>query len=510
MAADQRTPLSDISLRDLYRLLDPVTVPAASPRASFINWGLSYECTPLAVFEPETEHECELVLELARREGKTVRAAGVGHSPSDLACTSGYMLRTEKLNKIIQVNTEKNYVLAQGGVTLNALHAVLATHNLAMINVGSISDQTLAGVVTTATHGTGVRFKVISTHVRSLTLLLADGSRVRCSREEHSDLFLASLCGLGSTGLILQIQLEVGPAFRLKETQVSVPFHDVVQALDAYANAAEHVRLWWFPQADVVRVSSADRTNEPKNPVGTFLWHSFIGFHLIQFLFFLGRYIQGLNPWICRLSARLDREKTTTVDDSWRVFNVDCKYPQFTTEWAIPYEKTSACLLELRNWLEEEHADPQGLRPHFPIEIRFSDGDDIWLSPSNSQRTTWIGIIQYKYVNSGKPDLFVLVTHADELTRLVFFSRPYGLNVPYRKLFERFEHILARHDGRPHWAKSHPLRSADLRKLYPRFDNFIHVLQTVDPNGIFRNEYIERHLFDKPYDERVFKRIQSS
>ena len=161
-----------------------------------------------------------------------------------------------------QVNTEKRYVVAQGGITLNAVHAGLAAHGLAVINVGSISDQTLAGVVTTATHATGMNFKVISTHVLSLVLLLADGSRVRCSREERADLFIASLCGLGSTGLILQIQLEVGPAFHMKEVQESVPFDDVVLNLDTIANSAEHVRLWWFPQAGVVRVSSANRTDE--------------------------------------------------------------------------------------------------------------------------------------------------------------------------------------------------------------------------------------------------------
>lgn len=96
----------------------------------------------------------------------------------------------------------------------------------------------------------------------SLTLLLADGSRVRCSRQDYPELFTASLCGLGSTGLILQIQLEVGPGFRLKETQESLPFTSAVDNLQEIATASEHVRLWWFPQADTIRVSSADRTSE--------------------------------------------------------------------------------------------------------------------------------------------------------------------------------------------------------------------------------------------------------
>ena len=96
--------LVHIPLQTLYNLLQPITLPKTSPRAKFTNWGQTYTCSPLAVFEPENDYQCELVLELARREGKTVRAVGVGHSPSDLACTSGYMLRTAKLDRVLEVS----------------------------------------------------------------------------------------------------------------------------------------------------------------------------------------------------------------------------------------------------------------------------------------------------------------------------------------------------------------------------------------------------------------------
>ena len=101
------TPLvarfKNIPLQNLYALLQPITVPSSSPRGTFSNWGQSYHCKPLAIFEPENEYQCELILELARREGKTVRAVGVGHSPSDIACTNEFMLRTEKLNRLLEV-----------------------------------------------------------------------------------------------------------------------------------------------------------------------------------------------------------------------------------------------------------------------------------------------------------------------------------------------------------------------------------------------------------------------
>ena len=90
----------------------------------------------------------------------------------------------------------------------------------------------------------------------------------------------------------------------------------------------------------------------------------------------------------------------------------------------------------------------------------------------------------------------------------ILSSRPYGFNVPYREFFQAFEKILVRHQGRPHWAKPHHLRRDELRALYPCFDDFTRVLDTVDPTGIFRNEYIHRHIMGRAVDARVFKSIR--
>jgi len=96
-------PPSDISLDELYRLLKPVAVDGSSAAAVFQNWGRTFRCRPSSVFRPETEHQLELIVELARREKQTVRAVGIGHSPSDLACTSGYMIQMHRLDEIIEV-----------------------------------------------------------------------------------------------------------------------------------------------------------------------------------------------------------------------------------------------------------------------------------------------------------------------------------------------------------------------------------------------------------------------
>ncbi len=94
---------SRLPLHELYLRLQPVTVARDTSAAVFENRGRTFRCTPSTIFRPESEGQLELILELARRERQTVRAVGVGHSPSDLACTSGYMIQMNQMDKIIEV-----------------------------------------------------------------------------------------------------------------------------------------------------------------------------------------------------------------------------------------------------------------------------------------------------------------------------------------------------------------------------------------------------------------------
>lgn len=146
MSSQFETKLEDIPLQLLYDLLRPITVSASSTR--FNNWGRAFFCTPLAIFEPESEYQCKLILELARREGRTVRAVGVGHSPSDLACTSGYMMRLTKMNRLIQVGSTTS--ASSFNISLNAAGSFGSFHfaRLLIIHFPFRSLQTYHGGVT--------------------------------------------------------------------------------------------------------------------------------------------------------------------------------------------------------------------------------------------------------------------------------------------------------------------------------------------------------------------------
>ena len=96
--------LANTSTADLERATSLVAVSSTSPLARFTNWANTFECKPQRVFAPTTELECRQIVELARREKVDLRPVGVGHSPSDLACTSGWMVRMDHFEGAINVS----------------------------------------------------------------------------------------------------------------------------------------------------------------------------------------------------------------------------------------------------------------------------------------------------------------------------------------------------------------------------------------------------------------------
>ncbi|KAK1925844.1 putative D-arabinono-1,4-lactone oxidase [Papiliotrema laurentii] len=473
--------LSQVQIEQLRSALEPISVPSRSRLATFSNWAETFHCRPERVFQPTTVLQCRQILELARREGARVHPVGVGHSPSDLACTKGWLMRMQGLTGLIEVNHEKSSAAFYAGTILHDIHAELAQTQppLALPNIGSISDQTIGGLISTASHGSGIHFPVLSKHVKSLTLALPlpGAPVVRASPTEDPELFQASLCGLGATGLLLEVEIEVEAAFRLRETKEAKSVEYVLDNLDEIKGSAQHVRVWWYPDGKGMVVGRADRTYEPAKPSPSLMAH-ILGYHVTQFFLFVARFIPPFSPFVGWWAWWLSKEDSEVVDDGYKVLNFDCLFPQYALEWAIPAENTKQCLEELRDWIDAEAANPSGLRTHFPVEIRWTCADDIWLSPSYGRETTWIGVVTY---------------------------RPYGLPVPYRKFQERFAEILASHQGRPHWAKQHALKPKDLEALYPKFNDYRAVLERVDPNHVLRSEYVRRHLEGEPIADRVFK-----
>ncbi|CAB4422990.1 unnamed protein product [Rhizophagus irregularis] len=435
----------------------------------FSNWSKVFECKPELFFMPENEDDIIKIVELAKRYNKNVRAIGAGHSPSDLACTEGLMINMDNFNKIIEIDSENKTVTAEAGTRVYKLNEVLQKNGLALSNLGSISEQSIAGAISTATHGSGINFGNISSRVIRLTLLTASKGIINCSADENDDVFKASLCSIGALGIILKVKIRCESAFKLESKQFPMKFNDILNNLDSIVNSAEHVRFWYFPHTENCIIWKADKTIKELNPQKQNYFKDYIiSFHLYQFLLYILRYFPSKLPLLNQkmFNYKFSQEKQF-VDDSYKQFNFDCLFPQYTSEWAIPLEKTKEALERLYDWINN---NKENVFVHYPVEVRFSDKDDIWLSPAYNRKVCYIGVIMY---------------------------RPYDKPVSYKKLWAVFEKIMRSYDGRPHWAKAHTMTTIELEKTYPKFKEFIKLQKSLDPNGIFLNSYLKRHLFNQ-------------
>ncbi|SCV73241.1 BQ2448_7166 [Microbotryum intermedium] len=578
--------LAHLTTSELIKLVALIRSLRSSSQSVFTNWATTYSCQTTSLFRPTNVDEVRYVVELARREGVELRASGSGHSPSDLVCTEGYIIDVDHLDKVLEVDTPNAKFHAQGGIKLSALHPILREHDLAISSLGSISDQTLAGGLSTATHGSGVNYGNLSSCVEFFDLVLPTPGAplVRVSKDQYSDLFYAAACGLGLVGIIVGVCMRCERAFNLEEELWTISFVDFVKRWQEIAESAEHVRCWWFPQVGQVKVSRLNRTDKAsfqafrlasKRSVAELRFRTIVAqqpltplpsrfktywFDVVLAKYFhavvlaVARYFPNILPYHAHVMWALvhrpaplriadllrpvwpavtsthettstrssitsdekelslptvefaplpspplsDAEKAPQVESiplpilttptyrvasSVDVFNYDCGFPQYTYEGAVPYSETGNCLESLSTFNLEQLYDPQGLRSHFPIEIRYTAADDVWLSPTYGQRATYIGAIQY---------------------------RPFNLPVPYKKLFKAFESILLQHGGRPHWAKSHTVGTRGLEKLYPKLGDFLSVRERVDPEGILLNAYARRHLLGHVGEEVDFKKFKKS
>jgi FAD-linked oxidoreductase len=425
------------------------------------NWAGNEEARPRRVLRPTRPEEVAEAVSEAVRDGLRVKAVGAGHSFSPIAVAPDVQLRLDLLDGVEDIDTDTGLVTVGAGMPLWKLNPLLAAHGLALENMGDIDRQTVSGAISTGTHGSGVRFGGIATQVRALELVLADGAVVRCSPEERPDLFAAARVGLGALGVITRVTLRTVPLFALHARDATMPVAETLERVQELADTHDHFEFFWFPHSDraLTRRFSRLPADAPLAPIGPFARRfdeavSGAGFEGLNRA---GTRFPGLVPPITRLAARAMSSRTWT-DHAHRVF-VSARNVRFHEgEFALPREHAAEALRELKSWI-----DTHGEKVSFPLEVRFTAADDIWLSTAHGRETCYVAFHQYH-------------------------------RMPYRRYFDACGRILGAYGGRPHWGKMHDLGADDLRPRYPRFDDFTALRDALDPAGVFSNPYLDRVL----------------
>ena len=438
--------------------------------APWRNWARTEEVSPRRVERPASADAVQRAVVAARAQGLPVKAVGSGHSFTGIAVAPGVQLDLA-WSGVLGVDESARRATFAAGTRLYEIAGLLRPYGLALENMGDIDRQTIAGAISTGTHGTGARFGGIATQVAALTLVTGTGDLLHVSETENAELLPAVRVSLGALGIIVDVTLQCVDVFALHAVESPQPFDDVVDAWEEH-NAADHFEFYWFPGTASVQTKTntrlpADSPLEPLTPWRRWLDDRLVSTEVHRAVCQAGFAVPALLPRINRLAAALWGRREFS-DLSHRVFVTDRDVRFFEMEYAIPFAAVPDAIRELRAEVAR-----RGWRISFPVEVRSSASDDALLSTASGRRSGYIAVHRYWR----------------EAAREFRGVAPEGYFAAAEAIFRSF-------GGRPHWGKLNTVDAAYLRGVYPRFDEFLAVRERLDPERVFRNPYLTRVLGD--------------
>lgn len=420
------------------------------------NWGGNQHSVAVEVLTPGTVDEVAATIKEASVTGHRVKAVGSGHSFTAIAVADDRRLLLHRLGGLVAVDGD--LVTVQAGMPLHRLNRILAEHGLAMPNLGDIDQQTVAGAISTGTHGSGQAYSTLASCVEAVTLVTGTGAVQHI--DAGSPLFPAARLGLGALGVLVEVTLRCVPAFTLLADERPMALTEVLAQLDEGIASNDHLEFYWYPYTDRAQLKRNNKVPEPDRPLSPFrrwLDDEFLANTVFQGVSRLGRAVPATVPVISAVAARALTARTYT-DRSDRVFCTPRRVRFTEMEYEIPRE----CLGEVLSALPRI-IDGLPFKVQFPVEVRFTGPDDIWLSHGYGRDSAYIAVHQF----SGSP---------------------------YEPYFRAFESVCAPLGGRPHWGKLQYRDAESLRTAYPKFDAFRAARNELDPNRTFTNAYLDRVL----------------
>lgn len=424
---------------------------SVQPNHHWKNWSGLQHANPSHIATPRNSIDLKTTIQQAQK----CRVVGAGHSFSPLVSTNETLISLDLFSGLIRHDASKSQCTLHAGTRLKNLEPLLNPLNQSLINQGDIDQQSLAGAVGTGTHGTGIDLTCLSAFVEGFELITASGETLQCDRQQHSDIFEAGRVALGSLGVMSEITLQNIPRYRLKEQLSLVPVQDIYRSMHQWKNQHRHIECWVFPHARDAMIKTLNPTTEEVQTLSK-PWLS--DDTLLTWCCELIRSQPWLNIHLQKMLGVMIKP-TTRVDWSSRIFPSERNTRFNEMEYQVPAELGLECLAEIIATLQQHNAPV-----FFPIEYRYVKGDDIWLSPFYQRDSASISIHQY---------------HKQD----------------HREIFKLVEPIFWKYEGRPHWGKLHTLSAAELKPLYPRWDEFMTLRQILDPSQKWINPHLNSLFF---------------
>lgn len=394
--------------------------------STWTNWVGNQSFTPDEQAAPGSEDEVATLVADAVQRGLQVRVAGAGHSFTPVVATDGLLLDMRGLGGIRSIDAHRRRVVVGPSTTIGEFGVPLWEQGLALANQGDIVAQQIAGAISTATHGSGLGLGSFSSGVRRLRLVTGSGDVIEIG-EDEPDLLHAAQVSVGMLGVITEVELEVAPAYRLRERVGNWSWADAWEPFEELARQHRHYSFFWMP----TRESAV---------------------------------LYGLEAGADECHVKIYDEVDDSVADSdvkyARVGPAHVIYPMVyepnfhELEYFVPFDRGREALAAMRELMLASL--PVSV---FPMEVRTVGREEAFLSHSYGRETVVISV-------SGTP------------------------GTDYDTYLRDVDRLLGTFDARVHWGKLHYLTRQQLLGRYPRANDFIATRRVLDPTDTFLNAHL--------------------
>jgi alditol oxidase len=414
------------------------------------NWAGNLTYSTDNVFYPKTVSEVQSLVKKCER----LRGLGTRHCFNTIADSKYNLISSGSLNNILTLDSVNNTVTVEAGIKYGELAPWLDQKGFALHNLASLPHISVAGSITTATHGSGVKNGNLSTAVRGLQIVIADGTLVDISKEKDGNLLNAAVVGLGAFGIITQVTLAVQPTYNMRQQVfLQLPFAQLKDHFLEIVSAGYSVSLFTDWQSESINeVWIKDKVNPEIRDRGV---EEFYGAKAA---------VKNLHP-IIELSAE-NCTPQMGVPGPWyerlphfKMGFTPSSGKELQTEYFIPQKHAIEAIMAIQRLGKQ-------IGPHlFITEIRTIAADQLWMSPCRNQDSVTIHF-----------------TWKQEWAEV-------------KKLLPLIEKELDPFQARPHWGKLFTMPASTLESRYEKLEDFKKLAASYDPHGKFRNDFLDGNLY---------------
>ncbi len=395
---------------------------------------------------PESEFEIMEIVRSCMTRGGKLRVLGARQSHPPMLAAADAAISMEKMTGVVSIDKRSATVTVRSGTLVDQLCLELWDTGFCLLGLGSVSGQTIGGLVATGSHAQGIHQGSVSSYVLAMRLIDGRGQLLVLKKEDDPDAFNAFPVSFGCLGIVTELTLAIVPRYFIDSTTELFNYRENPdRVMDLVINTASIVRIrpeLGLAKATLILTSSTNTGSERlMRSIDSLTLKSSL--YDSQFKIGFGRkaWLRA-KRWQMRCKMKLLRIPRN--DQGMR-----------RTEYAIPLDQAPKVI----------HLIEQHYRSNYPylrgfLVIRSAKADDLWLS--NCQGATMCYVACHVYCD------------------------PH-----YSQHFDRLEDIMQRHDGRPHWGKEFKDSIQNFEHIYPKWNDFKRLRDEMDPYRLFENEWQE-------------------